>query len=246
MNRAAADQRRARRLPRAALWNKRSPSEGSAAGLTCGRTAALSTRNRALATSVSPASSAVIAASTNSSSSASIGRLATLLHVRDSPHLAALSPPRPPPRKPPIPRPKPLSYALLHSPAISPDPCSTPGASTKPNDLAEAVGQRTRVERPGPRGEAASSESVVENDPDVVSAHDVARRELDLDPKPKSEPPEDRKTGFWSDPEESVALLICSGRPALLRGELPCPEPRDPDVERMVGQREMRAPRPSR
>jgi hypothetical protein len=34
------------------------------------------------------------------------------------------------PRKPPIPRPKLLSYALLHSPATSPAPCSTPGAST--------------------------------------------------------------------------------------------------------------------
>lgn len=30
------------------------------------------------------------------------------------------------------------------------DPGSTPGASTKPNDLAEGVGRRTRVRDPGP------------------------------------------------------------------------------------------------
>src|SRR5438552_556392 len=58
-------------------------------------------------------------------------------------------------RNRPIPRPKLRSYSLLHSPAISPDPYSTPSASTKPNDIAEAIGRRTRVDRPGPRGLSA-------------------------------------------------------------------------------------------
>jgi hypothetical protein len=76
-------------------------------------------------------------------------RLLRCYTLEMSPHLPALSPPRLQHRKSVIPRPKLLSYALLHSPATSPPPDSTPGASTFPNDLAEAIGRRTRVECPG-------------------------------------------------------------------------------------------------
>jgi hypothetical protein len=54
--------------------------------VTLARTASASARKCALATSVSPAFNATIAASTSSSSSAAIvGAFATLLHVPDSP-----------------------------------------------------------------------------------------------------------------------------------------------------------------
>ena len=63
MNRAAANQRRARRLPPPALSNKRSPSERFGREPDVWHIAATSARNRVLTTSISPTSRAVIAAS---------------------------------------------------------------------------------------------------------------------------------------------------------------------------------------
>ena len=74
--------------------------------------------------------------------SVNIAPLATLLHAATAPGLFCdvAAPPFSPQASDSS-----TGSALLHSPATSPDPCSTPGASTKPNDIADAVGRRTRV-----------------------------------------------------------------------------------------------------
>jgi hypothetical protein len=149
MNRAAAVQRRARRLPPAAFWDKRFPSKGFGREPDSRRIAAVSARNRALATSVSPASSAMIAASMASRRAAGVVPLATLLHASDSRALShAFSDPPASPQDPDSSPEAALRIAPTFSATMT-GPCSTPDASTKPSDIAEAIGRRTRVALPG-------------------------------------------------------------------------------------------------
>ena len=95
MNGAAADQRRARRLPPAALWNKRSPSKrfsGKPDMWPHRRVEGPQLRPGALALAGVERDDR---ASTSSSSSAAVRAFATLLHAPDSPafcHALARSP----------------------------------------------------------------------------------------------------------------------------------------------------------
>ena len=64
------------------------------------------------------------------------------------------------------------------------------------------------------RAEAARavsrSKAIVQDDPEVVAAHDVAGSELPLGAQSKRERLDDRQAGFRSDPEQPVAVRVAS------------------------------------